>query len=250
MRSARVEQRIKRVDAFLLSLGKEIHALIKEHLPDRCPIRVLEAGCGSTSQVGVDPEWHVTGLDISEQQLSRNIYLHESILGDIETHRLERESFDLIICWDVLEHLPNPERALENLFNAVSIGGLVVLGFPHVLSIKGLVTKLTPFSVAHFFYRHVIGDKREAGELNQFPTYMRLDILPGRVAALAEREGLEVCYHYLYEGPVQRYLRAISRMADAGFAVAGVVFKTVTLGLFDPNHTDCIVILRKLPAHH
>jgi hypothetical protein len=79
---------------------------------------------------------------------------------------------------------------------------------------------------------------------------MRLDILPGRVAALAEREGLEVCYHYLYEGPVQRYLRAISRMADAGFAVAGVVFKTVTLGLFDPNHTDCIVILRKLPAHH
>jgi SAM-dependent methyltransferase len=250
MRSARVEQRIKQVDAFLLSLGKEVHALIKKHLPDRSPIRVLEAGCGSTSQIGVDPEWHVTGIDISEQQLSKNTYLQESILGDIETYSLEKESFDLIICWDVLEHLPNPERAVDNLFNAVSTEGLVVLAFPHVLSIKGLITKFTPFSVAHFFYRYVIGDKRDASELNQFPTYMRLDILPGRVAALAEKQGFEVCYQYLYEGPVQRYLRAISLVADAGFAVAGFSLKTLTLGFFKPNFTDCILILRKLPVHY
>ncbi|MFO7974139.1 MAG: methyltransferase domain-containing protein [Candidatus Hydrogenedentota bacterium] len=250
MRSARVEQRIKAVDVFLLSLSKQVHALVKENLPEKSSVRVLEAGCGSTGQIGVDPEWHVTGIDISEQQLSRNTFLQERILGDIETYRLQEESFDLIICWDVLEHLPNPERALQNLFKAVSAEGLVVLAFPHVLSIKGLVTKFTPFSVANFFYRHIIGDKRDASELNQFPTHMRLDILPGRIVALAEKQGLEVCYRYLYEGPVQRYLRAVSRVADAGFAVTGFLLKTATLGFFEPNLTDCILILRKLPPDH
>ncbi len=245
MRPARVEKRIKRVDAFLNALRAEVQAAIRSRLPDRTPLRVLEAGCGSTTQLAVEPQWHVTGIDISERQLSRNTLLHEKVLGDIETHRWPPGSFDLIICWDVLEHLPHPDAALTNLLDALAEGGLVVLAFPHILSLKGLVTKFTPFSAAGLFYRHVIGDKRDLSELDQFPTYMRFGILPGRIVALAQRQGLEVCYRKVYEGPVQRYLRALNRLTDTAFLVAGIILKTLTLGKFHPNRTDCILIIQK-----
>ena len=249
MRCPRVEQRIKRVDAFLRSMKDRLHAEIRLHLPAKTPLRVLEAGCGSSSQITIEPEWHVTGIDLSERQLSQNRVLHEKILGNIETHRWEPESFDLIVCWDVIEHLRNPEQALRNLFGALLQGGLLVLAFPHILSIKGLITKFTPYSVASAFYRFAIGETRDTTESSQFPTHMRFGILPGRITALAQEHGLELSCQYLYEGPVQRYFRALSRVANAGFSAAGLLLPIMTFGRFHPNHTDCILILKKPVAH-
>jgi len=226
-------------------MKEHLNAETRSHLPAKTPLRVLEAGCGSTSQITIEPAWHMTGIDLSERQLSENTLLDEKILGDIETYRWEPESFDLIVCWDVIEHLHNPGKALENLFGAMSQGGLLVLAFPHILSIKGLVTKLTPFSVASAFYRHAFGETREITERTQFPTYMRFSILPGNITSLARKHGLEVCYQYLYEGPVQRYFRALSRVADAAFFVVDYLLRAMTFGRFCPNHTDCILILRK-----
>jgi 2-polyprenyl-3-methyl-5-hydroxy-6-metoxy-1,4-benzoquinol methylase len=246
MRNPRVEKRIKAVDAFLASLKGQVHDVLQDNLPDKTPLRVLEAGCGSASQIQVQPDWYLTGIDLSERQLSKNTTLDEKILGDLETRRWEKGSFDLIICWDVLEHLPHPEKALHNLFAALAPHGLLVLAFPNVFSIKGLVTKFTPFATAKVFYRYLIGEKRDFYELNQFPTYLRFAIRPRHVVALAQKNGLQVVYECIYEGPVQRYFRALSRFADAGFAVAGFCLKGLTLGFFRPNRTDCILILRKL----
>src|ERR1700722_3911030 len=76
-------------------------------------LRVLEAGCGSASRCHFRSSQAV-GIDISQEALDRNTHLDEKILGDIQTFRLEASSFDVIFCWDVLEHLERPEKALAN----------------------------------------------------------------------------------------------------------------------------------------
>ena len=100
-------------------------------------IKLLEAGCGSYTHIKFNPEVYAVGIDISKEQLERNVTVQEKILGDLEQYPLPRDEFDVAICWMVLEHLPNPQQAMRNMFDCVKPGGLVILGFPNLLSIKG-----------------------------------------------------------------------------------------------------------------
>ena len=47
----------------------------------------------------------MVGLDISPSALDRNRLLDDRIVGDLETYPLPRKAFDVVVCWDVLEHL-------------------------------------------------------------------------------------------------------------------------------------------------
>lgn len=214
----------------------KLHSIIEGLLPSMNPLRVLEAGCGSTSHLPLNPQWQLTGIDLSERQLAKNTRLYEKVLGNLETYRWGCAQFDMIICWDVIEHLPNPQMALKNLFDALAPGGLLVLAFPHLHSIKGWVTRLTPFSVHQFFYRFLIGSKQSAIESDQFPTYLRKEIVPRRIVDFAEKHGLECSYRMEYEGPVQKYLRKRNMLANLFFSVTG---------LLKLNNSDCMLVLRR-----
>jgi SAM-dependent methyltransferase len=216
--------------------NQKLQSVIEGLLTPRLPFRVLEAGCGSTSHLPLNPQWQLTGIDLSERQLSKNTHLHEKIVGNLETYRWDSSRFEMIVCWDVIEHLPNPQDALKNLFDALAPGGLLVLAFPHLNSIKGWVTKLTPFWVHLAFYRYLIGDKRPTSEMGQFPTYLRRDILPQRVIDLAVQYGLECVYRLEYEAWVQRHLRQRNRLANLFFTL------TAFLNL---NDSDCMLVLRR-----
>src|SRR5579862_6866063 len=85
-------------------------------LKGRDRLKVLEAGCGSSSHVRLPGTVHAVGIDISAEQLAKNTAVQEKILGDIQQYRLPRGEFDVTVCWMVLEHLSNPGDALLNLF--------------------------------------------------------------------------------------------------------------------------------------
>lgn len=216
-------------------LGVEMLRLLPQR---QRPLRVLEAGCGSTSHLPLDASWHLTGIDLSERQLARNTQLHERIHGNLEEYRWDKGqgNFDLVICWDVIEHLPNPQKALANLFEALAPGGLLVLAFPNLHSVKGWVTKLTPYWVHMFFYRFIIGTRRAEVEADQFPTYLRSEIQPRRIADFARQHGLETAFQLEYQGPVQTYLRQSNKLANLIFSLIS------PLGL---NNSDAMMILRK-----
>jgi SAM-dependent methyltransferase len=206
--------------------------------------RVLEAGCGSQSRVQLPARRTLVGIDIEQRQLDRNTALDEKILGDLQSFATPVQGFDLILCWDVIEHLPEPMKALERLTAALNPGGSLVLAFPNLWSLKGLVTKFTPYAVHAFFYRFVVGDKRRHDEWDQFPTFLRASIAPRRLRAWAAQHGFEVVYDEVYEGPVQAGLRSRSRWLDLGFAALGLVSRVLSLGQLDLGLSDCILVLR------
>jgi ubiquinone/menaquinone biosynthesis C-methylase UbiE len=101
--------------------------------------RVLEAGCGIGAQTVIlaqnSPDALITSVDISEDSLRRaeerirqegitNVTFRQ---GDIFHLPFGKESFDHIFVCFVLEHLPDPERALRQLRPILKEGGTITV---------------------------------------------------------------------------------------------------------------------------
>jgi len=211
-------------------------------LKDKSSIKLLEAGCGSASHIQFNAEIHAVGIDISGEELEKNTSVHEKILGDIQEYSLPHEEFDVVICWMVLEHLPRPKDALINLSRAVRPQGLLILGFPNLLSIKGIVTKLTPFWFHEQFYKFMRYKSRH------FPTFLRADILPKNVVHFAENNGFTVELCKLVEGGVSKKVRGRFRVVDWAFSGIDAITRTLSFGeMQSPLLDNCAVVLRKRP---
>jgi 2-polyprenyl-3-methyl-5-hydroxy-6-metoxy-1,4-benzoquinol methylase len=91
--------------------------------------RALDVGCayGYTSRVLADLGYETFGVDISTYGTKKAKTLGgcQFLMCDAQKSiPFKVETFDLVTCFDVLEHLPSPEKALVSMFN-VSKGILV-----------------------------------------------------------------------------------------------------------------------------
>jgi SAM-dependent methyltransferase len=104
---------------------------------DRLPIpqgaRILDAGCGSgrTLQELID-YGSVSGLELNPDaaQVARDRQLGDVEIGRLEELPWEADSFDLITCLDVLEHLENDRDALAELRRVSRPGGWMLATVP------------------------------------------------------------------------------------------------------------------------
>jgi SAM-dependent methyltransferase len=216
--------------------SQKANALLK----GKSVIKVLEAGCGSASHIKFDAAVHAVGIDISRDQLDKNKTIQESILGDLQTYPLPKNEFDVVVCWTVLEHLSRPDDALLNMFASVQPGGLVILGFPNLVSIKGVVTKFTPLWFHTLFYR------LQHYKSSPFPTYFRMAIMPHRIMRLAEKNGFSVELCRIVEGRVTQKFRARYRVVNLAFSTLDTVVKILSFGRSQSLLLDsCAMILRK-----
>jgi ubiquinone/menaquinone biosynthesis C-methylase UbiE len=221
-------------------LQNEVSETVNSLLNGEDHIKLLEAGCGSATHIKFDANVYAVGVDISKEELEKNNIVHEKILGDIQNCALPKDGFDVVICWMVLEHLSKPEDALHNLFRAVKPQGLLILGFPNLLSIKGVVTKITPFWFHNVFYHYMKYTSRH------FPTYLRTAIVPKRVIRLAADNGFSVEFCKLVEDPVARRIRNRFWFMDLAFCAVDSVTRLVSFGkLQSPFLDNCGLILKK-----
>lgn len=223
-----------------------LQALVDDFVGGKDSVSVLEAGCGSTSYVTMGLRARVTGLDISAKQLERHPELDERILGDVETYPLERDHFDLIVCWDVLEHLRHPRRAVANLACSLGPGGLLVLALPNVLSLKGLITKFTPHAFHVWVYRRLFGWP-DAGtdDRGPFRTFLRFEAAPEPMQRFAGEHGLAVDLFAAYESWSQQELRRRFRLTGRAWRTVRGAVAGLTAGRVTPELTDYILVLRK-----
>jgi len=207
--------------------------------------RVLDAGCGDCCSVPMPSHAYIVGIDDSPEALERNNCVHQKILGDLQTYPLEASSYDLIVCIDVLEHLPHPHKALQNLWQALKPGGLMILRAPNLWSLKGLITKLTPHWVHVAFRRYILGYKN-AGEPGYppFKTYLRTSMTPKAVACWISQHGGTVRGLYFCEGSDLYSLRRYSKILWGVWNALLLLAYMLSFGRYQ-ERTDYILIIEK-----
>ena len=224
-----------------------VHELLAERLPGD-NIRIYEAGGGSASFIGADIRKHaeVTVLDIDATQLENNTYADKKLLGDVQAIEFPASSFELIVCYNVIEHLDAPDRAFDLFFRALVPGGLLFIGAPNPSSFSGHITKMTPHWFHVWYYKHILGYK-SAGQPGSVPfrTVYHPVISPRVLIAHCKKLGFHVVYFREYQGDLLRQLT--EKRPLLGMLLNGAIScaNAITLWKRDLGNGDFHLVLEK-----
>jgi GT2 family glycosyltransferase/2-polyprenyl-3-methyl-5-hydroxy-6-metoxy-1,4-benzoquinol methylase/tetratricopeptide (TPR) repeat protein len=168
---------------------------------------VLDIGCGagalgeSLKRRGVK---HVAGIEIDAHAAEKaRQRLDEVQIGDVEEDgiRFDRESFDAIICGDVLEHMRHPAKFLRRVRSWLKDGGVIIASIPNVQHhsvVRSLIRGNWTYESAglldedhvHFFTRQDISQLfGDAGYLLD-----QVNVVPGTGYAEWEKQGKPVSF--------------------------------------------------------
>jgi len=90
--------------------------------------RILDAGCGTGLLTRHLPAGSV-GVDINPRNVelaSRRLPTHEFLLADVEALPFPDGSFGTVLCTEVVEHIPFPDRALREFRRILAPGGVLI----------------------------------------------------------------------------------------------------------------------------
>jgi len=117
-------------------LLRRFHRQIASLLKATGAERILDAGCGEGFVVSYllqeNDGLAITGLDCSLEAIEMARQMVPGVLfgvGDLREMPYSDDSFDLVMCLEVLEHLPDPHRGLRELRRVTSAHCLVSV--PH-----------------------------------------------------------------------------------------------------------------------
>jgi SAM-dependent methyltransferase len=209
-------------------------------------VKVLEAGCGSLSHININAETFIVGMDISDEQLEKNDDLDVKINADIQTYDFSENEYDVIVCWDVLEHLETPKQAIENFKRSAKNNSLIIIKVPNIQSLKGLVTKFTPHWFHVLFYKRIL-KKPNAGEPGYapFPTYLKHEVSPSYLTSYALANNMNIEFMETYDA-LPRVLREEKKYLLHLYRILSSLLKVVTFGKYGGrDNTDFVMVLRK-----
>jgi ubiquinone/menaquinone biosynthesis C-methylase UbiE len=165
---------------------------------------MLDAGCGSgvySFTLATDERVrYIDAIDMTKECIHHaaaiNTFPHLAFqIADLTRLNFVEESFDLVLCSDVLEHVEDDEKAFSELAHILKKGGILLLTTP----------RLSDESKATYAdYGHV-----------------RPGYTPGRVQELCRRNGLSVLREEGYSCPLTERLSRINyRVAEIRVLVA------------------------------
>jgi SAM-dependent methyltransferase len=232
------------------SSSKDALAALHAHLGHTVGLKVLEAGCGSASHLKLQ-DCMVTGIDISQYQLERNTHLTERICADLHTYDNEQwtSAFDLIVCWDVIEHLHSPKTVLEKFFRWVKPTGKIVIAYPNPQIWKGVVTKYSPYFVHQIFYRIASGTPFRASKTDQGPfrTVFAEEIKLIPLLQLAQRYQLKPEFFASLESYQNKFVKRF--LPNAIVDALNRFFLGELKAVLDVSATDFIIVLSAETSH-
>lgn len=138
-------------------LGKTVHNILRQRRPGQA-MRVVDLGCGpGTNLFDVfdvcaefsDVSWF--GLDLNQQEAaagaSRSLYRSQErqmqpvcfMAGDIFKLPFADNSIDILISSEVVEHLPDPLPALQEMQRVLKPGGYAMVSTPNPRNFPELV---------------------------------------------------------------------------------------------------------------
>jgi len=221
-----------------------LHDVVGKWRAGRERVDVLEAGGGATSRVEFEHPKHVTVIDASEAQLQRNKAPDRKICADLHSVELDPESFDVVVCYEVIEHLQDPEFVLRNLASALRPGGIMVLAAPNRRSLEGVITRTTPHWFHILVYRSVFKNK-QAGipGYAPFPTVHHPIIEPRRIVQFAkENLGMDELFCRLYASSRVRRMQRKAPLVWRAYMFVLHIYKLINVSA---DKSDFYIVLVK-----
>lgn len=104
---------------------------------------MLELGCGNGDRTQLFYNvGQVTGIDIVDKVSLQRKSKFNFFLADATALPFENESFDAVVSFDVIEHIPADEQFVNEAFRVCKKGGFVVLGTPNRLRLSNRLMHL------------------------------------------------------------------------------------------------------------
>ena len=179
---------------------------------------VLDAGCGGARGCAREAHWkkmYITGAD-ADPAVMHNPFCDKKVVCDLSELPFEKESFDLIHCRWVLEHLENPLKVFREFARVLRPGGRLLVLTPNAFHYSTIISRVTP----HWFHQWWL-----KGQGDPFKTYYRANSA-GKLRRLCTESGFEVSQLKQIEGLPHYFLR------NAGGFMCGVVYERIV------NSTD------------
>ena len=124
------------------------------------PGKILDIGCGRGLFLEVMRRggWNTIGTELNEETASYAIKTYDSKIftGDIIQHKLPAESLDAVNINQVLEHLKNPHKVIEESHKLLRKGGVLIISVPDLRSPQFTIGKENwflldlPYHLFHF----------------------------------------------------------------------------------------------------
>jgi ubiquinone/menaquinone biosynthesis C-methylase UbiE len=167
-------------------------------------IRWLDAGCGHS----LVPKWLrgseeierrfledakiVVGADIDRPSLSTPSRIRR-IACNLTSLAFRDESFDLVTCNMVVEHLSDPRRIFGEFFRVMRPSGILIILTPNTNHPTNMISRLTPFA----FHQWVLTKLGERSTADVFPTLYKCNTRSSMRKVLEEAGFVDPTVHML-----------------------------------------------------
>lgn len=144
--------------------------------------RLLDVGCGPEGPTHPDKLGRNIYRPILEQarqvdgvepgfDISKHPYLTERYATTLEDAPLESSAYDLIVSFNVLEHVANPAQFMAKVFGALKPGGAFYATTPHGFHPFPYCVLL----IERLGLKGKVADMEYEGKINRYATYYRLN---------------------------------------------------------------------------
>jgi SAM-dependent methyltransferase len=121
-----VRDRFAEREQYVNNIRPEIDFIARQE-----PGRVLDIGCGPGWLLSaMNDGWEKHGVELSAAAAEHASQYGDIFIGPFEDSNHEPGSFDLVVMYHVIEHLPDPVDALRRSHELLREGGRLVLGTP------------------------------------------------------------------------------------------------------------------------
>ena len=114
---------------------------------NKSTINIMEVGCGGGDYLFLLKKYIklLSGLEVQTTGIDFNCPKREgidiSISGDISNLKIKENKYDLVICYQLIEHVSNPKKVLKKMIKSLSFSGTLIIETPYLNSIDASLIK-------------------------------------------------------------------------------------------------------------